>query len=410
MRHWHIFVASAILLLIVNISLNHLFNNIFWLIAKDGIVLAALFLFSRKLTNNSIKTIRQGLTNIIEGDKLDLTLRLSEQKDHEWQLSKLINTLLSRCESVLDEINSSASRLVPMSEELADTYNNFTQKAILQNNYSNTLIGAVSEIGGHANEVAQSAEAINGEVDTGNTAVNDCQASMQVATQVVSRLSEHMNTAQNVLDGLKNETDQIGNIVAVINSIAEQTNLLALNAAIEAARAGEQGRGFAVVADEVRSLAERTRSSTQEVHEMLSSIQKEASNLVEVMELGHAATEENTKQTATIEAQLNDIATIIERVSGAANHIKAAADQQLASSTAAQQSTDNLNELNNETLEQSRLHDVSKDDLQKIAQLVRENLALFQLSNDSWNTTRRISSRAKKANIPALEEDDIELF
>lgn len=408
MRHWHGFVLAAIILIIINLNLSAYLNNSTWLLLKDAFVLLALYFITRASITRHILGLKQALNSVIKGKQLDLSYRMPADPEPNWCIAKHLNTLFEQCESAMAEINSSASRLIPMSEELADTYNNFTQKAILQNNYSTNMIGAVSSITTHSNDVTERAHAIAHEVGQGNAAVNECQNSMQSAAQVVSRLSEHMNTAQGVLDGLKNETDQIGSIVEVINAIAEQTNLLALNAAIEAARAGEQGRGFAVVADEVRSLAERTRNSTLEVHGMLSSIQEEAANLVEVMQLGNQATLENSEKTATVETQLIDLVNIIERVNDSAVAISSAADQQLSSAEQAQEATDGLTELNNQTLEQSKLHNVSKDDIENIAQLVRSKLDLFLLSENNWNTERRMISRATVSN--AGQEEDIELF
>lgn len=408
MRLWHGFALATFAIFAYNLLINASFGEALPHLIKDGLLIAALFFFSQTTYANHTKRLREGIKTPINGKELNLKFRLPTANEENWCVASDINALLARCEEILIGINGSTARLIPMSEELADTYNNFTQKAVLQNNYSNNMINAVGDITTHSSDVSNRTQAIADEVSQGNSAVNECQQSMQDASQVVTRLSEHMDTAQTVLDGLKNETDQIGSIVEVINGIAEQTNLLALNAAIEAARAGEQGRGFAVVADEVRSLAERTRNSTQEVHNMLSCIQQEAANLVEVMEQGHKATQENSNRTATAGEQLQELAHIITRVNDAASAISAAAHQQLQSAEQAQLATQGLTELNNETLEQSKLHNVSKSDIESIAMLVRNQLDLFSISDENWNTERRVISRAEAQ--PVEEEDDIELF
>ena len=406
MRLWYGFALAAFVIFIIDISLAESFVKALPSLLKDGILLAALYIFSISVFNRQIDEIKQLIKQPLSGETLNLNYRMPT--NDSVSVATEFNTLLNRCEEILIGINGSTARLIPMSEELADTYNNFTQKAVLQNNYSSNMIVAVDDITTHSSDVNHKSQSIAEEVSLGNSAVTECQQSMHDATLVVTRLSEHMDTAQQVLDGLKNETDQIGSIVEVINGIAEQTNLLALNAAIEAARAGEQGRGFAVVADEVRSLAERTRNSTQEVHGMLSSIQQEAANLVDVMEQGHIATQENSERTSTAGEQLHQLADIIGRVNESATAITQAANLQLQSAEQAQQATHGLTELNNETLEQSKLHNVSKDDIESIAMLVKNQLSLFAISEENWNTERRVISRAK---VQASEdENDVELF
>ena len=408
MRHWHGFALAAVIVTVTDLFSADTVISALPLLLKDLIIIGGLFFASQYAFNHHITNIKQQLSLSISQDAINLHYRMPAHSESNWCIAQQINTILARCEQAVIGVNASTARLIPMSEELADTYNNFTQKAVLQNTYSNNMINAVNDITAQSTDVTEKTHAIAEEVNQGNSAVTECKSSMDHATQVVTRLSEHMNTAQQVLDGLKSETDQIGSIVKVINDIAEQTNLLALNAAIEAARAGEQGRGFAVVADEVRSLAERTRNSTQEVHSMLSSIQQEAENLVEVMDQGHKATEENSQRTSTAGAQLSHLAEIIARVNASASAISLAADQQQQSAELAQQATQGLTELNNETLEQSRLHDVSKEDIETIAMQVKNQLSLLAIGEEGWNTERRTVSRAQKAEVEEIEE--VELF
>ncbi|MGK0440454.1 MAG: methyl-accepting chemotaxis protein [Pseudohongiellaceae bacterium] len=261
MRYWHSFAIAAFAFSVLDIFIAESLSAALPALIKDALLIAGLFMVSRHLINRHIKQLKQEIKAPFQGDTLNLNYRLQESSESGWCLARELNTFIARCEEILIAINGSTARLIPMSEELADTYNNFNQKAVLQNNYSNNMINAVDDITAHSSDVSSKTHTITQEVSQGSIAVTDCQQSMEHPAQVVTSLSGHMSTAQSVLDGLKNETDQIGSIVEMINSIAAQTNLLALNAAIDAARAGEQGRGFAVVADEVRSIAERTRNS-----------------------------------------------------------------------------------------------------------------------------------------------------
>ncbi|WP_370588169.1 MULTISPECIES: methyl-accepting chemotaxis protein [Pseudomonas] len=133
------------------------------------------------------------------------------------------------------------------------------------------------------------------------------RASMEEASASLEQIAASLGSTAAVIDTLGQRSQEIGGIVSVITSIAEQTNLLALNAAIEAARAGEQGRGFAVVADEVRNLASRTRQATDEISGMISSIQQETSNAINTMEQGNTLMQEGLARNAKVAAALEQI-------------------------------------------------------------------------------------------------------
>ncbi|WP_416350737.1 methyl-accepting chemotaxis protein [Pseudomonas sp. CCI1.2] len=130
------------------------------------------------------------------------------------------------------------------------------------------------------------------------------RSSMDEASTSLQQIASSLNGTATVINTLGQRSQEIGSIVGVITSIAEQTNLLALNAAIEAARAGEQGRGFAVVADEVRNLASRTRKATDEITDMIASIQLETGNAISTMEQGNALMQEGLSRNATVAAAL----------------------------------------------------------------------------------------------------------
>jgi len=316
-----------------------------------------------------------------------------------------------RIEEGIASVTKSAARLIPMSHELADSYGNATQKAALQDNHSNDILQAMENIKIASNEVAESAAVIVSGAQQGSSAVNECQDSMGNTQQVVDRLSEHMSSAQSILNDLVTETDQVGSIVSVINGIAEQTNLLALNAAIEAARAGEQGRGFAVVADEVRSLAGRTRQSTMEVQGMLERIQVGTGSLADAMTEGGKVSEENTKQVKQVSEQLESLVSIIGVVNDAAGAISTTAEEQQQRAVEVRQASDNLAELNRETLSESKLHTISKEDMNALAVQLQEKLELFSIEGDHWYIERRSRGRiSEQGEVIDDEQDDVELF
>ena len=144
----------------------------------------------------------------------------------------------------------------------------------------------------------------------------------------IGRLAADVEKAANVIHELEQDSDRIGGVLDVIRGIAEQTNLLALNAAIEAARAGEQGRGFAVVADEVRSLASRTQASTEEIHGMIERLQQASRQAVSVMEAGREQARETVQHAAETRQSLEEISREVATISDASTSIAAAAVEQ----------------------------------------------------------------------------------
>ena len=159
---------------------------------------------------------------------------------------------------------------------------------------------------------------------------SDGAAIVERTVAVMSQIAEKVQESARTVESLGSRSDQIGAIIGTIEDIADQTNLLALNAAIEAARAGEQGRGFAVVADEVRALAERTTRATKEIGEMIKAIQRETKGAVAAMEQGVQQVESGTEEAAKSGQALQDILAQVNDVAMQVNQIATAAEEQTA--------------------------------------------------------------------------------
>jgi methyl-accepting chemotaxis protein len=410
-----LFAAIVIMFMVVDVLLYPYLGNIWLLVLKDAILLGLCFPVIVGQSQQRIKFLESKMDEVLGDENINLSVRLMDDQVPEPLIAwaKESDRLVAHLDQGIMELASSAARLVPMSEELADSHNNTTQKALLQTRYSQSVMDAMLTMSDQTRDVADQAEMIAEQLKQGDESVNSCQNTMTETSGVVSQLSEHMRDAETVLTELKQETDQIGSIVEAINSIAEQTNLLALNAAIEAARAGEQGRGFAVVADEVRSLASRTRESTDEVRAMLERVQERTGDMVNVMSKSGEASRESLAQVSRVAEELTELVTVIGSVNDSGAAISNAALRQLSTAESARESADGLAEMNKESLEDSKMHSISKEDMEKIANQMRSSFSRFITTEDVWHTQRRQTARLKTQDGAVDDdqvEDDIELF
>lgn len=264
----------------------------------------------------------------------DLTARADlTTKDELGQVAQAFNKMVQDFSSIIGTIRNSANEVscasenqAKVGEQIAALSNRQTEQAVSVAASIEGLNAMVREVAAKAQSIAEAAHEANGMADRGQLVVNSAVKGIQEISQTVSESAA-------MIKSLGHRSDQIWQIVKVIKEIADQTNLLALNAAIEAARAGEQGRGFAVVADEVRKLAERTASATSEISDMISAVQSETSNAVAAMEKGSNQVEQGV-------AMANQAGDALVQVTASIKHVVDMI-QQIASSTREESETTN---------------------------------------------------------------------
>ncbi|WP_252371535.1 methyl-accepting chemotaxis protein [Pseudoalteromonas phenolica] len=261
----------------------------------------------------------------------DLTLAVDTQgKDELTQIALGLNNMLSSFRDIAFNSNASVEQLNVSTHSLESVANDTKQAMANQQIEIEQAATAMNEMTATVSEVAHNV------VNTANAAhkahKEACEgmALLNIAIEAISGLANEVEKAAAVIHKLGLVSEEIGNVTTVINGIAEQTNLLALNAAIEAARAGEQGRGFAVVADEVRALAQRTKESTESIQGMIEQLQKYSHNAVVVMEEGQVYAERTVEQAQNADHALKEIVEDIAVINEMSTQIVTASEEQSA--------------------------------------------------------------------------------
>ena len=229
-----------------------------------------------------LKSISGVLQRISDGD---LSQQVVVKHNVEFgQIGAGLNGLIGQQREIIRDISDNAGIIEKMTARVSQTTNNSLTKLQEQKDKSQTIVAATKSLTESSEHISKEASETLNDVEDVNQAAGQSKDNVQSSQQSVQELVTGLNSAGNVINSLQQESENISQILTTIQGIAEQTNLLALNAAIEAARAGEQGRGFAVVADEVRSLASKTQSSTKEIYSMIESLQTQANAATNTME------------------------------------------------------------------------------------------------------------------------------
>ena len=338
-----------------------------------------LALLIQRAIVSPINQVVNALRDIAEGDG-DLTQRLQvNSKDELGELARWFNTFIGKIHTITQGFSDTSYKLTDSSQELSLVVGE-TDKSIIKQQMDidqvasaiTEMSSAVQEVGRNVTEAAKDAEEADRQAIEGLEIVNQTMSSIEELAGEIERASE-------VITRLQDDSNNIGAVLEVIGGIAEQTNLLALNAAIEAARAGEQGRGFAVVADEVRSLASRTQTSTMEIQAMIEKLQAGAKEAVQVMENGRQKASGSVEHAAKAGESLTSITSAVSAIKEMSRQIATASHEQASVTDELNERIISISHVANKTLEDSHLISTGITDLSSLAVELRGTISEFKL-------------------------------
>ena len=329
-------------------------------------------------------SIRQSIVQISDAaEKLakgDLTVHVVlSSHDEMTQLADSFNAMASSFSQVVSKISGSTQKIGNSSEALSAIIEQSRQSIFEQQTQTkqvavamDDMTATVQDVSDNITDTAQAAEQASSATDQGRKMVED-------AVQAVQQLADQFESASSVIHQLEQDSENINAVLEVIKGVAEQTNLLALNAAIEAARAGEHGRGFAVVADEVRTLAGRTQESTAEINQVIDKLQTGSRKAVEVMSRSNDEARGVIEKATLAGESLATISTEVERINKMSNQIASAAEQQSASTKEISFNISSITDMANESAAGAEKTASASEDLAQLGTELQGLLTQFKV-------------------------------
>ena len=342
------------------------------------IIIALLGMLIRVLLQ-PLHLMTRAMQDIADGEG-DLTRRLTIQNNDEFgTLGNAFNRFVERIHTSIREVSSATEHVNEVALRVVSASNSSMVNSDEQANRTNSVAAAINQLGAAAQEIARNAAQASSQASDARHLAEDGQQVVERNIKAMTQLSSMISTSSTNIEALNSKTVNIGQILEVITSISQQTNLLALNAAIEAARAGEAGRGFAVVADEVRNLAHRTQESAQQVQTMIEELQVGARDSVTTMSESQRHSLDSVEIANLAGERLNSVTQRIGEIDGMNQSVATATEEQTSVVESINMDITEINTLNQEGVEnlQSTLRACS--DLEQQASRLKQLVGSFRI-------------------------------
>lgn len=359
-----------------------LLTKVEWLITSLFVVIAVIAsLVAWRVgasINRPLAVIREAMLEIDRSR--DLSLRVTYQgKDEIGDVARSINQMLEGFQKVVGSVNETVLNMKQQTQQLSQTAERTAKDAERQRDETDMVAASVAQMVGTIEDISRNMEVAADKSQNAQQSVSDGQARVTSAVSLVNSLSGQLQSSVLSAQELAKESESIGTVLNVIQDIAEQTNLLALNAAIEAARAGEQGRGFAVVADEVRALASRTHDATVEISDIISSLQQRTQSIVTIMQSCGEEGQRSRDEASVIGDVLERITYEVNEISEMAQSVATAIGQQSVAANEINRNVVIINEISMDTSEAVRLNSRSSHDISELAHQLEGVVSRFKL-------------------------------
>ncbi|MAC98635.1 chemotaxis protein [Pseudomonas abyssi] len=343
-----------------------------------AVVCILMIVFFPGMITTPLRELLQRIRDIADGEG-DLTQRVAVHSNDELgELSRAVNAFLEQLQTLIRQVAESTLQVASAAEEMSAIANG--QEKLVNEQYMavDQVSTAATEMSAAIHEVADNAHST---ADAAREADRQGHAASDVVSATMNdlrRLAADVEEAAGVINNLEQDTDKIGGVLSVIQGIAEQTNLLALNAAIEAARAGEQGRGFAVVADEVRALAARTQDSTRDIQQMIQKLQSGTGQAVAVMQRGAELAGQSVEKAGATETSLNETSASVMRINDMAAQIAAACEEQSQTTEDIARNISGIRDLSNQAAQSSQESRDASNALARLASTLQAQVGRFK--------------------------------
>ena len=338
-----------------------------------------IYILLKKLVLTPIESQTEIITALTKGDG-DLTKRIDAGREDEiGQMAQAFDSLLDKLQMTIKTVKEQSYLILDAVNGLSSLSTNMTNEQLSQHQKADLLSSAVDEFRTTAKMVADNTHSatelstnVYEEAKEGSTILKD-------TTDKIANQSSSIAESESVIDELARDSESISTVLDVIRNIAEQTNLLALNAAIEAARAGEQGRGFAVVADEVRSLASRTQQSTEEINTMIEKLQKQSQQATELMHKNRTEAEENVAYTQQANLAFMNVLSAMQQINQFNDEVSKAANEQSQVSESIASDVAEVSESSTRNSDNAQQAMAAAQALSELAENMDKQLAVFKV-------------------------------